>query len=265
LWQKEARNNLRIAMRPVRDEMIKRQIAALRISFPCNMPQWRRLPELRHLYDTKDYSGMVGFVRDSMHLSVRIKVGLVNHGGRLDAPAWVTTPDPMPFINTPEFNRTLVTMYLRKSFLESAKYEKIVAAIAHEMSHIVLNGLNHPLREQEEAVDLTAMLLGYRDIYVAGAEYSEVGPPKFLGKLFAEIKRSFSGDRTRQFRWLGYLTPEEVCFAAKQMGRWRVHKPVLGPNRGIVILANLVERVSRVALIVASLIVVGFLISVFQR
>jgi len=48
--------------------------------------------------------------------------------------------------------------------------------IAHELSHIVLSEIGHPLADSEEAVDLTAMLLGYRDIYVATAKYSEDGP-----------------------------------------------------------------------------------------
>jgi hypothetical protein len=147
--------------------------------------------------------------------------------------------------------------------LEGERYEKVVTAIAHEMSHIVLNGLDHPLREHEEAVDLTAMLLGYRDFYVAGAEYSETGPSRFLNKLGAEIKRVFSGDGTREYRWLGYLTPQEVCFAAKQMGRRWVHNPRPRPNGGIVALAGLVERIASLALALAVLGVVSFIVSFF--
>jgi hypothetical protein len=163
--------------------MIQSYLAQLRDSFggarnPVSTDQ------LRALHARQDYPGMVRLVRDGMGLDVRIRVGLVNHGGSLDAPAWVSTPQTTLV--------TLITVFLRKSFLLESRFEVIVMAIAHELSHIVLNVNGHVLRECEEAVDLTAMLLGYRDIYVAGSA---------------------------QMRTVGYLTPEEVRYAAMLLGQ----------------------------------------------
>ena len=70
-------------------------------------------------------------------------------------------------------------MFIKKSFLDEDRFEQVVMAIAHELSHIVLHGLNHPLRECEVAVDLTAMILGYRDFYLDGCEYLETRPIRF--------------------------------------------------------------------------------------
>jgi hypothetical protein len=172
----------------------------------------------------------------------------------------------MPLINSHEFERTLVTVYLRKSFLENNKFEKVAMAIAHEMSHVVLNGLQHPLREEEEAVDLTAMLLGYRDVYISGAEYAEVAPSRFAAKLVAELRRKVSGNRTRQYHWIGYLTPEEVCFAGTQMGLRSTHDPSARPrglsSRAAILLAGLIERFAFHILFLVFVLVVWAFVSI---
>jgi hypothetical protein len=165
----------------VRSEVIQSHIKALREAFGRDVEQ-HNLSRLRDLHDAKDYTGMVKLVRDSMGLKLRIRVGLVNKGGGWERPARVQFPDPMPLINSQAFNQLLITMYLRKSFLEANQFERTVMIIAHEMSHLVLEGLRHPLRTEEVAVDLTAMLLGYRDVYVEGGRYVEIGPSNFCRK-----------------------------------------------------------------------------------
>lgn len=185
----------------IRTELIQSHLEHLRASF-----SGVRTPvpdeKLRDLYKARDFTGMVKLVRDSMWLDLRVRVGLVNTGGPPDAPAWFTGPSPMPRFDSVEFKNTLVTVYLRKAFLNENKYERIVMAIAHECSHIVLNSKHHPLRKDEEAVDLTAMLLGYRDFYVAGSEYLET--------------HDTDGVTVQTF---GYLTPEEVRYAAIALGK----------------------------------------------
>ena len=46
------------------------------------MPVQHRAGELRDLYKAQDYSGMVKWIRDSMGLDLRVKLGLVNKGGQ---------------------------------------------------------------------------------------------------------------------------------------------------------------------------------------
>ena len=74
-------------------------------------------------------------------------------------------------------------------------------AVAHELCHVVLNGMRHPLQSQEEVVDLTAMMLGFRDFYMTGCTYVLPGnDPQRINIM-------------RQ----GYLTTEEVGYAAHHM------------------------------------------------
>jgi hypothetical protein len=98
---------------------------------------------------------------------------------------------------------------LWKTFLQQSKFEEVVSAIAHELSHIVLNGIGHPLREHEPAVDLTAMLLGYRDMYVFGCERHEV---HVSWGWYSRLE-------THLHYKLGYLEPDEVRYAASLLGR----------------------------------------------
>jgi len=113
----------------------------------------------------------------------------------------------MPLLGTPTFKQTLATVFLSKSFLMRANFDQVVLAVAHEIAHIVLNGTNHALRDQETAVDLTAMLLGYRDFYVGGCESVRVE------------RRWFSRVETHAHQRYGYLTPDEVRYADRILGR----------------------------------------------
>ncbi len=126
------------------------------------------------LHQARDYEGIVRFVRRTMNLEVSLVLGLVNSGGpkNPDAPAWVELPQDMPFHGTEAFKKLKLRLYLRKSFLENATYDQVAVVVAHELSHIVLDSIQHPLRREEKAVDLTAMLLGFRLLY-ASACYKE--------------------------------------------------------------------------------------------
>lgn len=191
----------RMSTTDMRTELIQSHLGQLRASLGevrAPVPE----DELRRLYKSQDYTGMVRLVRDSMWLDLRVRVGLVNTGGPEGAPAWYVGPEPMPRYDSVEFKNTLVTICLRRSFLAEHSFERIVMAIAHECSHIILNAKHHSLRKQEEVVDLTAMLLGYRDFYVAGSEYLEL----------------HRWDRVT-VHTVGYLTPEEVRYAAIVLGK----------------------------------------------
>lgn len=203
-------------MKPLRAEMIQAYIGQLRASLGAMKPIDET--ELRELFGKNDYTGMVKIIRDKLGLDLRVRVGIVNDGGPVGAPAWITAPKPMPRFGTAAFRQTLVTVFLRKTFLSNHTFEQVVIAIAHELSHIVLFGTNHRLQDREEAVDLTAMLLGYRDLYVAGS-FCEVGPTSFWGRINPLSEKRVAGVQGRIYRTLGYLTPEEVRYAAVILGK----------------------------------------------
>lgn len=160
--------------------------------------------QLRALYVAGEYGRMVYYIQSVLHLDLTMRLGLVNSGGPSRAPAWIEAPVPMPTYGTVAFRQLTVTMYVRKVFLTEGGFEGVVVAIAHELCHLVLNATAHPLRKQEEAVDLTAMLLGFRDFYVTGCQ--------------SVRKKVLSADyELYEIRSRGYLTQEEVSHAATYM------------------------------------------------
>jgi hypothetical protein len=114
----------------------------------------------------------VRLIKRAMSVEVSLIVGWVNSGGPKGyehAPAWVSTPREMPYYGTAAFKEMKIKMFLRKSFLEKSTYDQIAIAISHELSHVVLDSIRHPLRSEEKAVDLTAMMLGFCNIYELAA------------------------------------------------------------------------------------------------
>ena len=120
---------------------------------------------LKALHKARNYEGMVQRIKKAMNVEVKLRVGWVNSGGQnKDAPAWVQLPHNMPPYGSTAFKDLTITIFIRKSFLERSKYDQAAITVAHELSHIVLESINHPLRREEKAVDLTAMLLGFRKL-----------------------------------------------------------------------------------------------------
>ena len=169
--------------------------------------------ELQKLHENKNYAKMVGYVARSLRLHPTLRVGLVNSGGPLNAPAWIIIPSPIAPYGTLAFEKTLVTLYIRKLFLETAPFHAAVLAIAHELSHLVLHSIYHELKYSEAATDLTAMLLGYREFYRKGSQYKtpdDVSPGSRA--LLRELGLT---------RWvkIGYLSVDEIQFAADLIDR----------------------------------------------
>jgi hypothetical protein len=129
---------------------------------------------LKALHAVQDYKGMVQLIKKSMNIAdIKFLLFWVSEGAarQNDAPAWIELPrlpDRLPFYGTKEFKETSLRIYFRKSFLKRT-YDQVAIAIAHELSHVVLDSIRHPLFRDEKAVDLTAMLLGFRRLYLSGA------------------------------------------------------------------------------------------------
>lgn len=169
---------------------------------------------LKVLHEKRDYEGLVRKIRSAMNLEARLLIGWVNSGGptkMLNAPAWVQMPEAMPYYGTPEFKKLSIKLFVRKSFLEQSTYGQAAIVIAHELSHVVLDSIQHPLRREEKAVDLTAMLLGFSRLYDLNA-HTEV---------ITEVTRKATRTEHRQ---LGYLTKGELSAASKILNPfcWRL-------------------------------------------
>ena len=199
----------------MRKEMIESYIRELASSFGGILPL---IPggKLKEMHDRRDIGKMVGFVRDSFMLDIRLRVGIVNSGGPPKAPAWTALPLLMPSYGTEALKNAFVTVYFRREFINRGKFEGLVLAIAHELSHIVLESTRHKLRKEEAAVDLTAMILGYRRFFLIGCRHSEVKVVErddIFGRILG-IKESIE----TTYR-LGYLEFDEVVFATDMIER----------------------------------------------
>ena len=171
---------------------------------------------LRALYQNSNFVGMLDHIRKSMRLDVRLRIGYVNSGGPAHAAAWVTLPAPMPLYGTKEFRQSRFDVYIRKSEILQSPFEIVVALMAHELSHILLDAIYHPLRRQEVAVDLTAMILGYdRFFSVEHAIVEEVPRVDILARVFKWfVGRELTGTEVSYQRHIsGYMSAEEIVFA----------------------------------------------------
>jgi hypothetical protein len=179
----------------------------LKRALPCVQPI---SPEpLKALHAAQDYKGMVQLIKKAMNIAdVTFLVFWVADGAAQknqdkNAPAWIQLPrlpDRLPFYGTKEFKETSLKIFFRKSFLRRQTYDQVAITIAHELSHVVLDSIRHPLFREEKAVDLTAMLLGFRRLYLSGAHtekgrigYLSLAEVHLANKL---IEASYSGSKT---------------------------------------------------------------------
>jgi hypothetical protein len=171
---------------------------------------------LRRLHNARDYAAMLGWIKKSMNLELRVGLRVVDNS-ETHTPMWIEMPTKMPRYGTPAFHDTRVVVNACREILETKPFDWTVAGFAHELSHVVLSSLGHRLRQDEKAVDLTAMLLGYA-YFVSDAQQTKI-IGAFLSALLMLVMLPFgllywSGTRTEKSR-LGYLTSEEARFAVK--------------------------------------------------
>ena len=172
---------------------VRKYLGQLREKLPRVPPV--DIAALRSLHAAEDHKGIVRLIKRLMNIeAVTFEVAWVPDGAaqdRQDAAAWVLLPEEMPLYGSKEFNGMTVKMFFRRSFLRQA-YDEAVFVVAHELSHVVLESIRHPLRKCEKAVDLTAMLLGFGRVYETAC-----------------YKETREGNRIK-FRSVGYLSRDQV-------------------------------------------------------
>jgi hypothetical protein len=161
------------------------------------------LAGLALLHSARDRKGIIRVVKRLMNIeAITFQVIWVPDGAAQNPPAWVEIPADMPFYGSKEFKEMTIKMFFRQSFFHGS-YDRAILAAAHELSHVVLESIRHPLRKCEKAVDMTAMLLGFRDLYQTASHKEErIG-------------------NTIRIETLGYLTREEV----RQVNQILTEKP----------------------------------------
>ncbi len=178
---------------------------------------------LREAFDRQDLKTLTRLVRDSLGLRMPIRLGIVKPESRsVDGAAWVAIPDNLPMYGTAEFDKTLITIHVRKAPQNHHipyRFETVVAALAHEMTHIVLHGTRHVMCDDELATDLAAMVLGYRKFYLAykddACEEPETTLLQDIEEAIGHFFKGLAGEPTGVKVWrVGYLEPDEIELAA---------------------------------------------------
>jgi hypothetical protein len=142
---------------------------------------------LEILHAVEDYAGMLGWIKTSMRLNLRVCLRIVDAAGE-SAPMWIEIPKQVPPYGTAEFRQMRVIVNARRDVIEKRPFGWIVAGFAHELSHVVLFSIGHPLQHVEKAVDLTAMILGFQE-FVSSAEIISSERKESLGYLTREERR----------------------------------------------------------------------------
>jgi hypothetical protein len=217
---------------------VKKYLQELRRMLPYVPPI--SVAALKSLHKAHDYKGMVKLIKRAMNIEdvtflvVWVPEDAEKTGKHKDAAAWVNLPNEMPSYGTKAFKELTIKMFFRKSFIEQA-YDEAAVAIAHELSHVVLESIRHPMRRCEKVVDLTAMLLGFRSLYASGSH-----------------KEQHFGN-TISFRSIGYLRPEEIKHANRFLaqGYWQSKIKALRPQ---------IARITGIAItgVVTSILIYAF-------
>src|SRR5262245_25381145 len=173
---------------------------------------------LKSLYRRKDYASMLGWIKNSLKLDLRVGLRIVNASGP-SPPMWIEIPRPLPPFGTAEFRRTRVVVNVRRDLIETKPFAWVVAGFAHELCHVVLFSIGHPLQHEEKAVDLTAMILGYQS-FVADAEVTRTEGAwlsALLMLILAPLGIFFWRGTSKRTQRLGYLTTAEADFARQHL------------------------------------------------
>jgi hypothetical protein len=113
------------------------------------------LAALRSLHVAQDYKGMVRLTKQVMNVEVSLRIvwvpeGAAETGATKGAPTWISVPKEMPAYGTKAFKDMRLDLYLRRSFLQRSSHDRIAIAIAHELSHVVLDSIHHPFARMLE-------------------------------------------------------------------------------------------------------------------
>jgi hypothetical protein len=85
----------------------------------------------------------------------------------------VIAHSPFPIYGTWAFKQMECIIAIDLPHFSSHSFETFAAGISHELCHIILDCIYHPLRKMETVVDLLAMVLGFAEITLAGNFYHD--------------------------------------------------------------------------------------------
>lgn len=124
---------------------------------------------LKVLFDNHLYAECVLDIMKKMGLNNKVKLVSYSYSkypGANGSAAFVTIPSNAPPFYSSAFNNLKIEVSIRSDLKN--RYETFIYVIAHELSHIVLRGMKHPLKDSEIATDLFVMVRGFSEIMEKG-------------------------------------------------------------------------------------------------
>lgn len=161
---------------------------------------------LKNKFKEKKYSEVVKTMMKIMGLPLHVKIICYSEEKFPEQQAFarIKIPIDLPLIGTPSFSNLSIDLEIRDCL--KYDFDKFVAVIAHELSHIILRGSNHELRDSEEATDLCAIIFGF-------------------GLFYQKINQSFIKIGCMRFgQQLGYLSNDQREHADSYIERLRRNK-----------------------------------------
>src|SRR5258708_5249303 len=169
---------------------------------------------LKSLYERKDYPAMLGWIKTAMRLELKVGLRIVDKIDDKHAMS-IEISRPVPAIGTPEFKNTRVVVNASRDNFESKSFDWIVSGFAHELSHVVLFSIGHNLQENEKAVDLTAMILGFENFTVT-VEQPTIKKVALLGYLTIP-ERDFALSYLRKVRRVRKADTSPTIYQARKL------------------------------------------------
>jgi hypothetical protein len=157
----------------------------------------------------------------------RIRVGVYKNGWPRKGIAFLQLPAHVPPYGTRQFRDTCFTMGFHDTELRKTSFCTTAFAVAHELSHIILYSVNHPLQDDERVVDLTAMFFGFAEVYAEGKTYVSGTSTMYVrrhmgmrGVLLDMLgKNALDAVPSQNTSSVGYLSSAEMHYACS----WIVH------------------------------------------
>ncbi len=135
-------------------------------SIKCSLPKKTIVDQrlLNDYFEAKKYAQLISEMKKHLSIPCRLNVKCLKHAPELVAK--IDMPHNFPLYGTKDYEKLVLTMKFNKDLLNN--FHAFVLAISHELSHIVLYSLNHPLKRSEVATDITAIWLGFSYFYELG-------------------------------------------------------------------------------------------------
>ena len=123
--------------------------------------------------------------------------------------AQVSIPSNLPLYGTPGMVNFPINIRISENCLDDP--EAFISVMSHELSHIVLYSIWHKEKDNEFYTDLTAMMLGFADIMIAGRKIIETNTHTDYGFLSSKTTT------TTQTTTYGYLSDKNFDFALEKI------------------------------------------------